>query len=128
MQVLRQLPSFPILPRSQLRHLRRLSRQPRQPQLRAQRHERGPFEPREDVTEERGVGLGFDDLELDVPGVERECVGGGFTGAAGAGEEVEGEEFHRGRWWVADPGTAMTGRGKIKRTRNVRGSERALWR
>lgn len=88
MQVLRQLSSFPVLPSSQLRYVRRLPGQPWQPQLRAQRHERGPFEPREDVAKERGVGLGFHDLELDIPRVQRERVGGGFAGAAGAGEEI----------------------------------------
>lgn len=53
-----------------------------------------PFQAGEDIDEEGGVVGGFDLVELDVAAVEREGERGGFAGFDGAGEEVEGEEFH----------------------------------
>lgn len=62
-----------------------------------------PHQARQDVFEERQVdALGLDDFELAVARVQWEGRRGCFARFYGAGEEVEGEEFHCcGGWRVS---------------------------
>ena len=59
-----------------------------------------PIQPWKHIFNEDGIHVDFDLLELCIFGMEREGCGGGFAGFAGAGEEIEGEEFHLGRPFI----------------------------
>ena len=53
-----------------------------------------PIQPRKHIFDEERVQIDFYLFEFGFFGVEREGRRRGFAGFAGAGEEVEGEEFH----------------------------------
>jgi hypothetical protein len=62
--------------------------------LAAEAPQRTPLDAQQDVLDELGAQVGFDDFELGVLGVQGEGLGRAFAGLAGAGEEVEGQDFH----------------------------------
>ena len=66
-----------------------------------------PVEARQDVLEEDGIDVRLHLLEFGVFGMERKSRGRRLARLAGAGEEVEGEEFHPDLPRRAVPGLAL---------------------
>jgi hypothetical protein len=65
-----------------------------------------PHQARQYVLQERQIEVGFLDFEFGVARVQRERRGVRLAGFDGAGEEVEGEEFHFGGVGWIDSGGA----------------------